>query len=202
MENHYQTLNLPPHASIQDVKASYRRLVKQYHPDTAGASRANVSSFHKVHEAYRSLMSELNGGQTRQQAPRPWRFEGLTEQGPDVVYVLRISLEASAADLHLVLPWKAEEACPACLGQGHTLVPMFGGRHLRRSACLKCQGRGVVRHNSTVRVDLTPDMMAQGLVRMKGLGHYDPRQARRGDLVIELLIDGNQTGRGGRMYTA
>jgi DnaJ-class molecular chaperone len=203
MENHYQTLNLSPQATIQDVKASYRRLVKQYHPDTAGDSRADVSSFHKVHEAYRSLMAELSDSGQRAKAPQaPWRFEGLSENGVDVIYVLRISREAAASDLHLVLPWKAEEACPSCLGQGRTLTPMFGGGHLHRSPCLKCQGRGIATRNSSVQVDLTPGMIAQGLVRMKGLGHYDPRQARRGDLVIELVTERNRSEFNGRMYSA
>ena len=203
MENNYQTLNLSPNATIHDVKSSYRRLVKQYHPDTAGVSGADVSSFHKVHKAYRSLMDELSGGSQKEQAPGPsWRFEGLAEEGSDVIYVLRIFRPATMTGLHLVLPWKAEEACPACLGQGHTLAPIFGGQHLRRSECLKCQGRGVVKRNSSVRVDLTPEMIAQGRVRLKGLGHYAPRQARRGDLIIELLTERDQPGRGGRMYTA
>jgi hypothetical protein len=45
-------------------------------------------------------------------------------------------------------------------------------------------------------------MIAQGLVRMKGLGHYDPRQARRGDLVIELVTERNRSEFNGRMYSA
>ena len=43
MKTHYQTLNLTPGASLEEVKASYRRLAKQYHPDVKG--RSNNTGF-------------------------------------------------------------------------------------------------------------------------------------------------------------
>ena len=99
-----------------------------------------------------------------------WRFEGVTEKGDDVVYVLRLSAAAAVKGINLVLPWKAEDACPACLGRGRTFTPIFGGSNRYKTVCPKCGGEGVTRYNSTVHLDLTPDMIRQGVVRMKRLG--------------------------------
>jgi hypothetical protein len=49
----YRTLELPRDATLDDVKAAYRRLAKQYHPDSAG-ERA-LPRFLAVQAAYESL---------------------------------------------------------------------------------------------------------------------------------------------------
>lgn len=230
MKTHYQTLNLNPGASIEEVKASYRRLAKQYHPDVRGRSNNTGLKFHEIHEAYRSIVNKMDEGQghitnmvwpvfdrtkrnhsapPRREADRSsagpaidWRFEGVTEKGDDVVYVLRLSASAAGKGINLVLPWKAEDACPACLGRGRTFTPIFGGSNRYQTVCPKCGGKGVTRYNSTVHLDLTPDMIRQGVVRMKRLGRYLPRRAVRGDLVIELLVDQAVKGRSSGLFSA
>jgi DnaJ-class molecular chaperone len=197
MVSYFETLNLAPSASLKDVITAYRRLAKRYHPDTAGPNHGDVNNFYKIQEAYQALRTELSAdtahepGTSRPKAtPRglDWRFEGVAEDATDVIYTLRVSAEAARAGLSIILPWKAEDACPRCLGQGHTLAPIFNGPHLRRVPCLKCQGKGVVKHNSSLRLELTPDMIRQEKVRMKGFGHYQPAQAKRGDLVVEITV--------------
>ncbi len=203
MVTYFETLNLTPSASLHDVISAYRRLAKQYHPDTAEPKNGNVNNFFKIQEAYQALRTELSTEPPAESDPDgsaatpekdalprglDWRFEGLAEDGADVIYILRVSAEAARSGLSIILPWKAEDACPRCLGQGHTLAPIFNGPHLRRVPCLKCQSAGVVRHNSSLRLELTQDMIHQGKVRMKGFGHYKPTQARRGDLVVEITV--------------
>lgn len=50
----YQTLELDPHASHDEIKQAYRRLVKQHHPDLGGS----VEQFRKVYEAYQKLTTK------------------------------------------------------------------------------------------------------------------------------------------------
>lgn len=200
METDFATLQLKADASLGDVKAAYRRLAKQYHPDAAGLS-GDAGRFHQIHEAYRSLLKELGAGRPGPEgrsiiarAGRDWRFEGVKDRGAEVVYVVRLSSEAARQGLTLILPFKAEDACPRCLGEGHTLAPVFGGSSLMRVRCDKCGGSGLTRHNSTVRVDLTPDLVRRGRIRLKGLGHYRPTRGARGDLSIELRVGGATLG--------
>jgi tetratricopeptide (TPR) repeat protein len=43
------------------VRSAYRRLVRLYHPDTAGTDTASLRAFHRVTEAYRALIDVANG---------------------------------------------------------------------------------------------------------------------------------------------
>jgi len=47
-----QDLGLPPHASAEDIKAAYRRLAQEHHPDKPGG---NAAKFIKAESAYRRL---------------------------------------------------------------------------------------------------------------------------------------------------
>jgi len=194
MEAHYETLNIDQAASVKDIKAAYRRLAKRFHPDAAGREKGNPGRFQEIHEAYHSLVERLEQRPKRAEPGvrnldrSQWRFEGAAEQGADIIYILRVSVLAAENGLLLDLPWEKEDACPRCLGLGHTLKPMFGGPHLRKVPCLKCQGQGVVRRSSTLQLNLSPNMILQDELRLTGLGHYKPSQASRGDLVIRLKI--------------
>ena len=46
-------LGLRPGASLKEVKAAHRRLVKRHHPDVGGA----VETFRRIDAAYRQLMA-------------------------------------------------------------------------------------------------------------------------------------------------
>ena len=50
--NYYETLDVSQNASFDDIKKSYRKLVKQYHPDKTGG---DDSQFKKISEAYEIL---------------------------------------------------------------------------------------------------------------------------------------------------
>ncbi len=65
----YQTLGLPPGAPLAEVKRAYRRLAKQYHPDTAGP--AALPRFLAIKAAYEMLAGPPRG---RTGGTRPaWR---------------------------------------------------------------------------------------------------------------------------------
>jgi curved DNA-binding protein CbpA len=53
IRNHYKTLELTPDASIKDIKAAYRRLSPQYHPDTA--AEYDEKKWHDLLDAYTTL---------------------------------------------------------------------------------------------------------------------------------------------------
>jgi curved DNA-binding protein CbpA len=53
MKTHYETLGIPKDASAERVKASYRALVKTYHPDTLAQGT-------KVHAEAEKRIREIN----------------------------------------------------------------------------------------------------------------------------------------------
>ncbi|WP_421655639.1 DnaJ domain-containing protein [Leptothermofonsia sp. ETS-13] len=53
----YQLLGLPSGASFDDIKASYRRLARKYHPDVNPGDERAREKFMAVTEAYKYLLS-------------------------------------------------------------------------------------------------------------------------------------------------
>ncbi|XP_030055526.1 dnaJ homolog subfamily C member 28 [Microcaecilia unicolor] len=54
----YRLLNVQEGCSLNDVRDSYRKLAKQYHPDS-GSPSADVNKFVQIEEAYRTMLSHL-----------------------------------------------------------------------------------------------------------------------------------------------
>jgi len=80
----YRTLGLEPGASTAEVKRSYRRLAKAFHPDSAG--EAALPRFLAIHEAYEAIRTGRPMGATRAgtrpaepaagaPASEPWRAD-------------------------------------------------------------------------------------------------------------------------------
>jgi len=59
----YTVLEVEPGAAMEEIRASYRRLVKQLHPDITG-SAADARRLDKVVEAYRALVKVRGGAET------------------------------------------------------------------------------------------------------------------------------------------
>jgi curved DNA-binding protein CbpA len=52
----YRVLQLPENASVDDVKASFRRLARQYHPDLNPGDEGAHQKFIAIHQAYKRLL--------------------------------------------------------------------------------------------------------------------------------------------------
>lgn len=50
--DHYKVLGVKPEASAEEIKKAYRRLAKQYHPDSTGGDKAKEARFKEVGQAY------------------------------------------------------------------------------------------------------------------------------------------------------
>lgn len=55
-EKYYRALGLQPGAERDAVRDAYRRLVRRYHPDSAGSDPASLRAFLRVTEAYHALI--------------------------------------------------------------------------------------------------------------------------------------------------
>ncbi len=58
VKDHYKTLGIAPQATLQEIKAAYRRLAHQYHPDKNAGDRYAAHYFHEIREAYEILSDQ------------------------------------------------------------------------------------------------------------------------------------------------
>jgi curved DNA-binding protein CbpA len=54
-KDYYKILELPPSASLKEIKTAYRRLAHQYHPDKNGNDQYAAAQFEIIKEAYEVL---------------------------------------------------------------------------------------------------------------------------------------------------
>lgn len=50
--DHYKMLGVKPDAGADEIKKAYRRLAKQYHPDSTGGDKAKEARFKEISQAY------------------------------------------------------------------------------------------------------------------------------------------------------
>lgn len=67
----YRLLELAPNAGVEDIKASYRRLARRYHPDVNPDNREQAhGKFIQVTEAYKFLLERASKRQPHSQSSR------------------------------------------------------------------------------------------------------------------------------------
>lgn len=67
----YQLLGLKSGASFAEIKASYRRLARQYHPDINPGDQRAKDKFIALTEAYQLIMSVVQPSETAQEQGKP-----------------------------------------------------------------------------------------------------------------------------------
>lgn len=58
LKDYYNILEIPPEATVQEVKKAYRAMAFKYHPDAAPGDAYAAGYFHDVQEAYAVLSDE------------------------------------------------------------------------------------------------------------------------------------------------
>ena len=62
MNDPYQVLGVSPTASMDEIKAAYRKLALKYHPDRNGGSKAAEEKMKQINEAYSQLTNLKKSG--------------------------------------------------------------------------------------------------------------------------------------------
>jgi DnaJ-class molecular chaperone len=186
--NPYRELELNEGASEGEIRAAFRRLAKNHHPDAAGDGPEDVDKFRRAYQAYRELIKRTIVEKPAEDAglSEKYVFEGQRTVGLDVYYDLLMVRPVGSGSFTLNLPWSSQEACPRCLGQGSTLTRLFSGEVFRPKTCERCGGSGKIERRTRMSVAVTEEMAARGKFRLRRAGAYLPGEARRGDLIVRF----------------
>ena len=164
-KDYYKILGVDRKATKEEIKAAYKRLAKQYHPDVNKSSDA-TERFKEINEAASVLGDDQKRSQYDQLGPDFERryhqdfsqqfsgfedmdfgdlfemfFGGFGQQrsrrsrGRDLRYDIEISFEEAAKGAKKTIKVEKPELCPECNGKG-------GDDY---EACNECNGKGVKR---------------------------------------------------------
>ncbi|MDM0108243.1 DnaJ C-terminal domain-containing protein [Variovorax sp. J22R24] len=148
-ENAFAELGLAPDATDSEVKAAWRRLVSQWHPDRNDSSDA-VAKMQRINQAFEEIRRA--GSRVRTDDPAT---EGATPDEADanargnddaahrhrrpIFRKVKLRLEEAAVGCIKVLRGKITNVCSTCAGAGHQVL---GGN------CAQCGGSGAMAKRS------------------------------------------------------
>jgi molecular chaperone DnaJ len=147
----YEVLGVHPNATVEQIKAAYRRKALQHHPDKNDGSAEAAEEFKRCNDAY-TVLSDLQR-RARYDREQPGRgpaqiareiIEDLLgarsrrrRDGRDLRYTLQISFAQAALGIERRIAFQVLEECTSCGGVG---AAPAGTR-----PCPACQGRGELR---------------------------------------------------------
>jgi len=140
IDHAYAELGLTAGASEAEVRAAWRRLVSQWHPDRNNAPGA-LGRMQRINTAYEQIRqggfapgwTAANDTAAAPAAPAP------AAPGRAIRRRVRLTLEEAALGCVKALRGKATEECGGCGGRGYRVLS---------GACGVCEGHGVVRHRA------------------------------------------------------
>jgi curved DNA-binding protein CbpA len=105
LKDYYTILQLPPSASVDEVKKAYRRLAHQYHPDKKGEDPYAAAQFTEIKEAYEILTNRIKKDHYLQQR---WYAQSIGKRvtqtfiTPESILKLALELDkySSTLDMH------------------------------------------------------------------------------------------------------
>ncbi|MBM3939857.1 MAG: J domain-containing protein [SAR202 cluster bacterium] len=78
--DYYETLGVPRNATEKDIRAAYRRLARQYHPDVNPGDKTAEARFKEINEAYQ-VLSNADHRDKYDQFGANWRHAGAGAPG-------------------------------------------------------------------------------------------------------------------------
>lgn len=147
MKDYYQILEVPETASADEIKKSYRKMSKQYHPDV---NPNGTDKFKEITEAYETLSDTEKRNLYDQQRKNPFGFSGggmdindllnnLFNQGrprrpqaPEKIINVALGVVDSFLGINKQITYLRNVACNSCGGNGG-----------ERKKCVECSGSGM-----------------------------------------------------------
>ena len=202
-KDYYQILGVDRKATTKEIKAAYRALARNFHPDLHPGDHEAEKKFSEINQAYEVLSDSEKRREfdeiaeyvrTEGHPPPPENdnaYDGdssffeqffgrrhsrvTARPGADLHAEVEISLQEASTGTTRQLNLNREEPCPLCQGEG---------LH-ERKLCHACRGLGRVVVPQRVEVRIPPGVTERAVLRLAGLGGPG---SPRGDLVLLILL--------------
>lgn len=171
IEHAYAELGLAPGASEAQVKAAWRRLVAQWHPDRNAAPGA-LARMQRINTAYETIRLGPDDAAAPAQAPDPAAAVRPLRRR------VRLSLEEAATGCVKPVRGQRSEVCTSCDGAGELRRPGWYGWMASTAPCSACAGRGRLARGYRHTVRIPPGARAG-----------DRLQAHTAGATLELQIE-------------
>lgn len=155
-KDYYNILEVDRAATQDEIKKSYRKLSKKYHPDKAGDDKESVEKFKEIAEAYEILSDEQKRKNYDQYGDPKGQSESFSDihsqfanafgsfrrgsggivRGESIVYNMPITLEEINTGILKKIKYKKNSMCKSCNGNGSKF-----GKSM--STCSACLGSGI-----------------------------------------------------------
>jgi molecular chaperone DnaJ len=148
MKNYYSVLGVDRKSTLDEIKAAYRKLAKQYHPDRNPGDKEAESKFKEIQEAYDVI------GDVKKKSVYDDPFSPPPKAGTNILSKVEIALEDVIADHTKEIVYEQEcicgncdgkggqfQKCDYCNGAGYYINPNFNNLHIA-TTCASCKGIG------------------------------------------------------------
>ena len=171
-KDYYEILGVPKTASSDEIKAAYRKLAKQYHPDLHPGDQAVAEKFKEINEANAVLSDDTKRKQYDYEQAHPGMsgggpfggFGGRPERkmrGADIQQTINLSFLDAINGCTKEISYTRNEPCVACKGTGAKNGTSF-------KVCSACGGSGRIKYTQdtifgrTVQVGVCSDCGGSG----------------------------------------
>ncbi|MEZ4358599.1 MAG: DnaJ domain-containing protein [Kofleriaceae bacterium] len=208
-KDHYKALGVSPSASAEEIKKAYRRLAKQFHPDSTGGDKTKEARFKEVSSAYDVLgdadrRARYDALRTQGTSARAAPFESamggawdLSDLFASAGWAPRTHVRVESFDSEDGAPWRrgaAERAAPpatvrASDGTPLTVSGLDVASEVRVPFDRAILGTvvTVATLESRAQVRIPPGSSSGKRLRLRGKGRSE--HGRRGDHYLTIHID-------------
>ena len=204
----YSILGVPAAATAEEIRAAYRRLARQYHPDLNSNPEAEAR-MKEINEAYATLSDPMRrryydiygtpdpeqmdlsrqGRQGRQRPrrsapPDPPRSHPFSpRRGDDIPATVLITRREARHGCRKTFPVVRLETCPRCRGTGQEPEET-----LDVGQCWRCTGEQRLRHDLILNATIPAGMSDGRRLRLRGQGHAGVDGGPNGHIYVTVRV--------------
>ena len=215
----YEILQVKKDATLKEIKAAYKRLVRLNHPDI---NKSSADIFKEICNAYdilsnhdKKMLYDLKHGfnqkteeennieeeepaknnesETDLKQPKNKSFSGLFREIIDGIFV-NVKKSSKGEDITTNVTISAKEALFGTTRivnvMQTALCPNCSGKNfINEAVCTVCKGTGEISNHKRINISIPPNTKNNDKIKIEGAGNQSQDGGKNGDLFLIVSID-------------